>query len=148
MDRPIPIALALTTFAVRAFLLAAQVHLYFWLRRTLGAHGVSAAAWIAGGAATIGAGLILFGDMFQIDVWLTGVPRREPSALRYMANVWTATVSVAYALLLALGFWAGRAKREKPDAPESPERRRMLQTAASAAVAAKPTACAAFRPLV
>lgn len=132
MDRSIPIALTLTTFAVRAFLIAAQVHLYFWLRRTLRGRGVTSAGWIAAVAATVGAGLILYGDMFQLDVRLTGIPRREPSALRYGADVWTATVSVAYALLLALGF-CSRGRRN--EYLESPQRRRMLQTAASAAVA-------------
>ena len=140
MDRPVPIALTLSTLAVRAFLLAAQVHLFFWLRRRLRGRGFAAAGWLAAGAAAIGAALVLYGDMFQLDVLLTGVPRRNPSALRYAADLWTATVSVAYALLLALGLWAGRRKTEDP---ESPGRRRMLQTAASAAVAA-PLAVAGY----
>jgi len=144
MDRPEPLALVLWTFAVRGFLLASQGHLFAWLRRRLRERGTAAAGWIAAGVAAVGLGLILYGDMFQLDVELTGVLRREPGAVRYLADVWTATAFAAYALLLAGGWVRRRWRRNSPsEAPASPERRHLLETAASAAVAA-PLAIAGY----
>ncbi len=147
MDRTEPLALVLATFAVRGFLLASQAHLFVWLRRRLRERGALAAGWIAAVVAVIGLGLILYGDMFQLDVQVTGVRRREPGAVRYLADVWTATAFASYALLLAGGFLGpGRNGSVQPptaDSPPSPERRRLLETAAAAAVAA-PLAVAGY----
>lgn len=146
MTSPESLALTLWTFAVRGFLLASHAHLYVWSRRRLDERGVAGAGWIAAAIAGVGVGLLLWGDMFQIDVRLTGIPRCEPGALRYAADVWTAAAFLTYALLLAGTFFGRVWSRTKPDAseePASPQRRRLLETAAAAAVAA-PLAAAGY----
>lgn len=151
MDRPIPFTLEAATQSVRLFLLASQVHLFYWLRRRLQDRGVRRAAWIAGGVAGAGAFLLLLGDMYPIPLG------RQPSWWRFVADVWTAGAFVAYALLLSGGLllhWRRKsAARGAPDAapaadrivpdPPAPERRRFVEAAALSAVAA-PLAVAGY----
>ncbi len=135
--------MALATMAIRGALLCSQAHLFFWLRRLLRDRGLSAPGVSAGLVAFAGLALLLFGDMFQLDVALTGVARREPGPWRYIADIWTAALAVSYPLLLAGGLLLWWRRRVSPEPPPSPSRRRLLKTAAVTAAAA-PLALAGY----
>ena len=133
------------TFAVRAVLLAANIHLGRWVYRRLERRGSPNALPIGFAVGAVGALLTLYSSLFMADVWLFGGPRVF-NVMRLAAGWWVAGLFGAYAM--ALGWAALERLRRRGGAAPSAEapaaragepatpRREFLETAAKASLAA------------
>ncbi len=129
------------------FLVAAQIHLFFGLRRWLRSRGVPASSLWAAAAALLGLALTLSTEMVQLDIEI--YVGRGPGPWNLLSSCYVAGTFGSYSIYLAwLGVerWRGR-RRSKTSAPTSPQpgtsRRDLLASAANVAMAA-PFAAAGY----
>lgn len=121
--------------AVRATLLAANVHLGLWVYRSLERRGVERALPIGFTVGAAGMTLTLYSTLFMLDVLLFGA-LRELTTLRLVAGWWVAGLFLAY--VAALGWLGLRKLQDRRRAAKAGEPR--AETAPTEPRAAEPRA--------
>ena len=120
MDLSIPSSIDGATAVVRVVAFAAQAWIGYELGRLLERRGVRG-AWVWAAVVMLpGLALLLTGDLFRLDVKLTGSESRSPSLWRLASAVWAIGSCGAFAAGLMLRAWDWLKRRRAPDAAPEP----------------------------
>ncbi len=154
---PLPLEFRLAVWTVKLTILAAQLHLFVWLRQVLVARYPRMGQRLAFTVALLAVVLVGSSELFDHERGLLGLGSL-PDPLRYSATIWVAGCFGAYLMWGAHAGW--RAFRSRvlaaTPSPAGPgvelsstvlTRRRMMATAARAALAA-PFAVAGYGTLI
>ena len=154
---PLPVGYRLAVWTVKLTILAAQLHLFVWLKQVLVARYPRMGRGLAYAAALLGAGLVGSSELFDYERSLLGLGS-PPDPLRYSATIWVAGCFGAYLMFGVCRGWQAIRNRNLGTAP-SPAgpgdalsttgltRRRMVAAAARTALAA-PFAVAGYGTLI
>ena len=154
---PLPLGFRIAVWLVKLTILAAQLHLFVWLKQALVARYPRMGRSLASTVALVSAGLICSSDLFDSERSLVGLGSL-PDPLRYSASIWVVGCFGAYLMLGAYAGWRALRRRIFVLTPRRPGpgdalstsglvRRRMIETAARTALAA-PLAIAGYGTFV
>ena len=155
---PLPLGFRIAVWLVKLTILAAQLHLFVWLRQALVARYPRIGRSLATSAVLLSGALVLASGLFDSERSLVGLGSL-PDPLRYSASIWVVGCFGAYLMLGAYAGWRALRRRIFVLTPRQPGpgdagpgdalstsglvRRRMIETAARTALAA-PLAIAGY----
>ena len=142
---PLPFGYRIAVWAVKLTILAAQLHLFMWLKHALVARYPRMGRPLAFAAAILAVGLVGSSELFDHGRGLLGLGSL-PDSLRYSATIWVAGCFGAYLMLGVHRAWRAIRNRIPGTSPLSSRpadalsasgitRRRIIETAAQTALA-------------